>query len=146
MFDIGMSEMAVVGVVALIVVGPKDLPMMFRKVGQFVGKARGMARDFSRAMNDAADDAGVKDVTDTLKQASDLSTKGLKDAAKGLADYDVTPKDGLSAVEAANEAAEKWPPEDIFAGDDDLEEVEVTVTKAAEAAPEKTAKPAEAKV
>ncbi len=143
MFDIGMSEMAVVGVVALIVVGPKDLPMMFRKVGQFVGKARGMARDFSRAMNDAADSAGVKDVTDTLKQASDLSTKGLKDAAKGLADYDVTPeKDGLSAVEAANEAAEKWPPADIFAGDDDLEEVAATVTKTPEPA---VAEPAEAK-
>jgi len=40
MFSIGMPEMAVIGIVALIVVGPKDLPQMFRKVGQFVGKAR----------------------------------------------------------------------------------------------------------
>ena len=51
MFDIGWSELMIIGVVALIVVGPKDLPMMFRKVGNFVGKARGMARDFQSAMN-----------------------------------------------------------------------------------------------
>lgn len=137
MFDIGMSEMAIVGVVALIVVGPKDLPVMFRKVGQFVGKARGMARDFSRAMNDAADEAGVKDVTDTLKQASDLSNKGLKDAAKGLTDYDETPPkpskldDAKAAVEAANKAAEKWPPADpgVLGADDGVDEAAPEVVK-----------------
>ena len=59
MFDLGLSELLVIGVVALIVVGPKDLPMLFRNVGRFMGKARGMAREFSRAMNDAADQAGI---------------------------------------------------------------------------------------
>ncbi|NCW53489.1 MAG: twin-arginine translocase subunit TatB, partial [Rhodobacteraceae bacterium] len=57
MFDLGWTELLVIGIVALIVIGPKDLPVMFRKVGQFVGKARGMAREFSRAMDDAADQA-----------------------------------------------------------------------------------------
>ena len=41
MFDLGLTELLLIGIVALIVVGPKDLPMLFRKVGQFVGKARG---------------------------------------------------------------------------------------------------------
>ena len=68
MFDLGMTEMLVVGVVALIVVGPKDLPVMFRRVGQFVGKAKGMAREFSSAMNDAADDNGIRDVTTGLNK------------------------------------------------------------------------------
>ena len=40
MFDLGWTEMLVVGVVALIVVGPKDLPVMFRTVGRAVGKAK----------------------------------------------------------------------------------------------------------
>ncbi len=147
MFDIGMSEMAIVGVVALIVVGPKDLPMMFRKVGQFVGKARGMARDFSRAMNDAADEAGVKDVTDTLKKASDMSSTGFKDMAKGLGDYhetDTTPPDGKTAVEAANAAAEKWPPEGDFelGADDGVDDADVTVTKAPAAKKATAKKPA----
>ena len=57
MFDLGWTELLLIGIVALIVVGPKDLPMLFRKVGQFVGKAKGMAREFSRAMDQAADDA-----------------------------------------------------------------------------------------
>ena len=70
MFDLGLTELLLIGIVALIVVGPKDLPMLFRKVGQFVGKARGMAREFTRAMDDAADDAGVSDLGKTLKAAS----------------------------------------------------------------------------
>ena len=68
--DIGFMELLVIGIVALIVVGPKDLPMMFRKLGQFTGRLRGMAREFSQAMNDAADDTGMSDITRDLKAAS----------------------------------------------------------------------------
>ena len=42
MFDLGWTELLVIGIVALIVIGPKDLPVMFRKVGQFVGKAHAL--------------------------------------------------------------------------------------------------------
>ncbi|MBS8271715.1 twin-arginine translocase subunit TatB, partial [Halomonas litopenaei] len=63
MFGLGWSELLVVGIVALIVIGPKDLPGLFRTMGQFTGKARMMAREFSRAMEQAADDAGVKDIS-----------------------------------------------------------------------------------
>ena len=52
MFDLGWTEMLVIGIVALIVIGPKDLPVMFRRMGQFMGKAKGMAREFSRAMRE----------------------------------------------------------------------------------------------
>lgn len=86
MFDIGWTELLVIGVVALIVVGPKDLPLMFRALGRFTGKARGMARDFQRAMDQAADEAGVKDVSKTLRNVADpksMGTDALKDAAKG---------------------------------------------------------------
>lgn len=60
----------VVGIVALIVVGPKDLPVLFKTVGQFVGKAKGMAREFSSAMNAAADQAGVSEIQKTLNAAA----------------------------------------------------------------------------
>jgi sec-independent protein translocase protein TatB len=46
MFDIGYSELLVIAVVALIVIGPKDLPRVMRTVGQWIGRARGMARHF----------------------------------------------------------------------------------------------------
>jgi sec-independent protein translocase protein TatB len=77
MFDLGWSELLIIGVVALIVIGPKDLPVMFQQVGRFVGRMRGMAREFSYAMNQAADDMGVKDATSSFKSATD----GLKNVA-----------------------------------------------------------------
>ena len=77
MFDIGWTELMVIGVVALIVVGPKDLPGMFRTLGRFTGKIKGMAREFSQAMNDAADESGVKDMASTLKSATNPKKMGL---------------------------------------------------------------------
>ncbi|MQQ07514.1 twin-arginine translocase subunit TatB [Epibacterium sp. SM1979] len=89
MFDLGMTELLVIGIVALIVVGPKDLPVLFRNVGRFVGKARGMAREFSRAMSDAADETGVKDVAKGLKTASNplgAVSDTMRKAAEDLRD------------------------------------------------------------
>ena len=74
----------VVGVVALIVIGPKDLPDMFRTMGRFTAKARSMARDFQRAMEAAADEAGVKDVAKDLKNVTSARSMGL-DAVKNAA-------------------------------------------------------------
>ncbi|MFN4171689.1 MAG: Sec-independent protein translocase protein TatB [Pseudorhodobacter sp.] len=94
MFDIGWTELLVVGVVALIVIGPKDLPEMFRTLGRFTAKMRGMARDFQRAMDSAADEAGVKDlknVASDLKKATSAKSLGLdavKDAATKFEQWD----------------------------------------------------------
>ena len=82
MFDIGWTELMVVGIVALIVVGPKDLPKMFRTLGQFTAKARAMAREFQRAMDDAADASGVKDVARDLRNATDSKSMGLDELNK----------------------------------------------------------------
>jgi sec-independent protein translocase protein TatB len=77
MFGLGWSEMVLVAIVALIVIGPKDLPGMFRTMGEFTGKARGMAREFSRAMEAAADDSGMKDISTSLKAAANPQKFGV---------------------------------------------------------------------
>lgn len=131
MFGLGWAEIMIVGVVALVVIGPKELPLVFRKVGQMVGKAKGMAREFSSAMNDAADQAGMKDamdgvnsIQDTVRTVSDPTTKwkdfvpGSETAklaeeraekAKAMHD-DLAGKaqERLDAVKAANAAAEGY--------------------------------------
>ena len=51
---IGMLEWVMIGIIALVVVGPKDLPLMFRRAGQMVGKLRGMAADFRSSFDEMA--------------------------------------------------------------------------------------------
>ena len=99
MFGLGWGELVVVGLVALIVVGPKDLPVMFRTLGKFMGRARGMAREFTSAMNDAADSSGMGAVARDLRKLSNPKSMGLdalSDAMGGLDDWDAddsqTPK------------------------------------------------------
>ena len=113
MFDLGWSELLVIGVVALIVVGPKDLPVLFRNVGKFIGKAKGMAREFSRAMNDAADESGMRDVASTFKSATNpvgAAMDGVKDAAKSMTDsidptkFDPDSETGKLAADRAEKA------------------------------------------
>jgi sec-independent protein translocase protein TatB len=84
MFDLGWTEMLVIGVVALIVVGPKDLPVLFRRVGEFVGKAKGMAREFSSAMNDAADSSSMKEMSQGINKSLKAATNPIGTAMDGV--------------------------------------------------------------
>ncbi|MDF1728179.1 MAG: Sec-independent protein translocase protein TatB [Sulfitobacter sp.] len=112
MFDLSWGELLVIGIVALIVVGPKDLPVLFRKVGQFVGKAKGMAREFTTAMNDAADQSGMREVTKTLNTSLKAATNpvgtamdGVKSATSSLTEgLDPNSETGKLAAERAENA------------------------------------------
>ena len=110
MFDMSWTELLVVGIVALIVVGPKDLPVLFRKVGQFVGKAKGMAREFTSAMNDAADSSGMREISSNLNTSLKAATNplgaamdGVKSATKSLADIDPDSETGKLAAQRAED-------------------------------------------
>ena len=70
MLDIGWSEMAVILMVALIVIGPKDLPRVARTIGKWTGKARGMAREFQRSLDDMAREAELQDIKAEMDKLS----------------------------------------------------------------------------
>src|SRR3954464_12558057 len=81
MFDIGWSELVVIAVVALIAIGPKELPGVLRMVGQWMGKARKMAAEFQGQFQEAMREAEMAD----LKKSFDE----VKDAATGFAGNNV---------------------------------------------------------
>ncbi len=85
MFDIGWSELLLVGVVALIVVGPKELPRMLRTLGQYVGRAKSVAREFQRSMDDAAREMDVQELQDARRHLSDLKSMKVGDL-EGIGD------------------------------------------------------------
>lgn len=72
MLDLGWSELLIIGVVALIVVGPKDLPKMLRTLGQYAGRAKSIAREFQRSMDDAARQADIEELHEVKKGLDDM--------------------------------------------------------------------------
>lgn len=138
--NLSWMEMLVVGIVALIVIGPKDLPGLFRQVGQFVGKAKGMAREFSAAMNAAADEAGVSEINKTIKAAANPQKFGvdkIREASQGATSAVKAggETEALKSTLSAERAANKEKMDKAMAA---AAEKRIAAEKAAEAAPKAT--------
>ncbi len=73
MFDIGWPEMAVIAFVALMVIGPKDLPRVLRSVGHWARKARALAREFQSGIDDMIREADLEDAKKALDSAKRMN-------------------------------------------------------------------------
>ncbi|MBU2607055.1 MAG: Sec-independent protein translocase protein TatB [Alphaproteobacteria bacterium] len=101
---IGFSELLVLALAALIIVGPKDLPLMMRKAGQMVAKARSMAREFQAAFEDIARQSELEDLR---KEIEDLKrNNAMTDAQADLANME----SDINAAVMSKEAAEAEAP------------------------------------
>ena len=108
MFDIGWTEMLVVAVVAILFVGPKELPGMLRTFGRAVKKIRMLAGDFQRQFDDALKDAELDGVKDGINQVRNLDpTKQIKDKLNPL-------KSDLDSVKKSVEEKTDFNPEELF--------------------------------
>ncbi len=70
MFDFAWSELMVIGAVALVVIGPKDLPKALKTAGMIVRRARGMAREFQNSIDDMIREAELDDVRKSVQDAA----------------------------------------------------------------------------
>ncbi|MEO5335547.1 MAG: Sec-independent protein translocase protein TatB [Magnetospirillum sp. WYHS-4] len=68
MFDVGWQELMLIGVVALVVVGPKDLPLALRTGAKWVRKARGLAREFQTGVNEVIREAELEEIKEQVKK------------------------------------------------------------------------------
>lgn len=75
MFDIAWSELALIGAVALVVIGPKDLPKVMRTMGKWTRKARVMANEFQRNVEDMVREA---DLDEVRKQVQAVDPSAIK--------------------------------------------------------------------
>lgn len=85
MLDVGWTEILVIAIVLIIVVGPKDLPQMLRTFGRMVTKMRGMASDFRQQFDEALREADLDDVKKTIGEAQKLNPlNSIRDAVNPL--------------------------------------------------------------
>ena len=103
---IGAPELIVLLILALVVVGPKDLPLMTRKLGRFIGQAKAMAREFQRNFDELGREAEMEELRkeiDALKNANPVSevSQELKHAAREATQMRPIPKKTTSQAQTA---------------------------------------------
>ncbi|MEW5962754.1 MAG: Sec-independent protein translocase protein TatB [Pseudomonadota bacterium] len=108
MFDIGWSELLVLGIVALIVIGPKDLPIVLRTIGRYAGMIRKQAAEFRAQFEEVIRDSEYetirkemdalgKDVGSSVREATAGLEKDLDEARRAL-DAPATPEAGADSA------------------------------------------------
>jgi sec-independent protein translocase protein TatB len=93
MFDIGWTEMAVIAVIAILVIGPKELPVVLRSLGRWAGKARRTMRDIQSGIEEMMQESEISNLKDDLNAAAEHFD--VKEQIKKSLDLS-EPRDGAS--------------------------------------------------
>lgn len=121
-FGIGYTELLVVAVVAIIVVGPKDLPRVLRAVGRMVNKMRGMAREFQGHVDSAMRETGFDEVKKDLQSIRNPVADLKNTISADLRKQDESLKGALNGAAAQPKPAAETPkpalPDPAIAGND----------------------------
>ena len=99
MFELGWQELIILMLIALIVVGPKDLPRIVKTAGQWMGKARGYARDFQRTIEEAADATEIDAIKKEIDEANRELSTAKRDVNEGA---DAVKRDVVEGTDSMN--------------------------------------------
>src|SRR5205085_12278220 len=156
MFDIGWSELVLIGVVALVAIGPKELPGVLRMVGQWMGKARKMAAEFQGQFQEAMREAEMADIKksfDEVKEAAtgfsgaNVMTELKKDVTDALAidkPVDAQVASAIGEQVAPTEPAQPTPQTFIEAETHAAAPEQLGIVRETQPAPQENAPPADA--
>ena len=117
MFDIAPTELLIVAIVALVVIGPKDLPGVLRTVGQWVGRARGMARHFRSGIDTMIREAELEEMEKKWREENERIMRQYPTADSAPAAAQLSGPDAPQA-EAGPDAPAAAPGPDAPAGED----------------------------
>jgi len=153
MFDLGWDEMLVIGVVALIVLGPKELPNALRTVSTVMKNARKLAGEFQSGVNEIIREADLEDARKKLNEVQALNKNQIQNAIEKAVDPEGAVKAALAEVDPTGPApTETTPVPTLPSGEDDAVEIAAAKPVTPEPAdpdvtpaPERIAAPAEEK-
>jgi sec-independent protein translocase protein TatB len=109
MFDIGWSEIAVIAVVALVAIGPKELPGVLRMVGQWMGKARKMAAEFQGQFQEAMREAEMADLKKSFDEVKEAATGFTSNNVMTSLERDVGKALDIDGIDKAAASASETP-------------------------------------
>ena len=93
MLDIGWSELLLIGVVALIVVGPKELPVLLRTIGRYVGMVKRQAGEFRAQFDEAIRESEFQEFRDEMESLKSGATSSLNDVEKSIKELETAEPD-----------------------------------------------------
>ncbi len=135
MFDFDASKLIVIGIAALILIGPKDLPRVLRQVGQFIGKMRRMAGEFQQQFSDAMRESELQELKKDMEKMAedakvDVNYDAFHDAEREIRES-LEKKPEASTAQAGKPAIQNPTPEN----DPDSAFAHLEIPPASEAAP-----------
>ena len=118
MLDIGWTEILVIAIVAIVVIGPKELPRALRTLGQWIGKARAMTRDLQNSVNDMISESELDELRKAGNSIGDFGSNDMlnkdfgTDFSKAHSSLDKTPELNNNPTPPPPTPL-KWPPDEV---------------------------------
>jgi sec-independent protein translocase protein TatB len=100
MFDLTSSKLLLLGIVALLVIGPKDFPVLLRTIGKYVGIIRGHAREFRAQFDEAMRDSELDELKKDVEKIASETEASIADATRSI---DQTAEEARRTMDSAGE-------------------------------------------
>lgn len=88
MFDLGWMEMAIIAVITLMIVGPKDMPKVVKGVTEGIGKMKALSREFRYGLDDLAKEANIEKLKEDIDKVADAATREMNSIEETGSDFD----------------------------------------------------------